>query len=458
MDDIHLTHELHIIAQAVKSSEQSLYRLDLLEREITEIKYLLHSINITIRNSICTLLGGIAASKLFNDTTTSYYEYEYQSPTLQLSQQFVGYGNQNTITEEIKAMIVELHIKGSVRERANGLIELRTQALGSIYGRSREEIEFKLNQKLKEAKSKKKDSVNKNKAPLMSEFFHTEYLPYKKNQGRSEASLLSYNSLFSYITRAGFDKPITTYKAKEIEDFLYSIPHSRTRQMLQGFLNNVFKRAIALGVLKVNPCSAIEKMQHTQEQGTAFSFEEQREFFDNLTRSDSLTYMEKCYFFFVYLTGTRKKEALSVTAEDVDFKNKVLSIRGTKTEGSNRQIPLTPTVEKMLLSLQTKKGAYFPINEHRVEKLYNKVRNRHKLHDLRHTYGTIQICVEKVDVKTVSLVMGHSTVNTTLAIYTHPEQLDKGIFLRGDLTADEKLAMYRSNYREISCQIEQFIQ
>ncbi len=380
-------------------------------------------------------------------------------PTQPLITQGNEFGNQSptSLTEEIKQMIVELKIKGSVRERANGLIELRTQALGSIYGHTKDEIEQKLNQRLKEANSKKKSTKEKNKTPLLSEFFNSEYLPYKKNQNRSESTVKSYYSNFGYIERSNFDKPLTAYKPKEIEDFLYSIPHSRTRQMLQGFLNNLFDRAVTLNLVKVNPCTAIEKVQHTQEQGTAFSFDEQQCFLDNLAHTDALTYMEKSYFVFVFLTGTRKNEALGVTVADVDFKNKVLAIHGTKTDSSDRQIPLTPLVERLLRSLHTEKGQYFPINEHKIEKLYNKVRNRHKLHDLRHTYGTIQVCVDKIDVKTVSLVMGHSTVNTTLSIYTHPEQLDRGTFLRGDLTPEEKLAIYRSKYREIICQVENFI-
>ena len=54
------------------------------------------------------------------------------------------------IIQEVKEMIIELKIKGSIRERSNGLIELRTQALGSIYGRTRAEIEQKLTEKIKE--------------------------------------------------------------------------------------------------------------------------------------------------------------------------------------------------------------------------------------------------------------------------------------------------------------------
>lgn len=266
--------------------------------------------------------------------------------------------------------------------------------------------------------------------------------------------------MFRFIMAQKFDKRLTEYKSKMIEDFLYSVPQTRKRQKIQGLFNNMFTRALALSLIKENPCAPIEKMQHKIDQGKAFSFDEQSEFFPLLFENTELTYAQKCYFVFMYLTGTRRNEALSVRVEDVDFKNKVLSIRGTKTEGSNRKIPLTPLVEKLLLSLKPKKCYYFPMTSNVVNDIFRKVwikKKGHKPHDLRHTFGTIQICVEKVDVKTVSLWMGHSTIDTTVNIYTHPEQLDSGTFLRGDLSSDEKTAVYRKKYGGILLLIERFI-
>lgn len=357
-------------------------------------------------------------------------------------------------------MIIELKIKGSVRERPNGLIELRTQALGSIYGRSKEEIEQKLTRRLKEAKKCKKATA-KIKAPLLSEFFITDYLPYKERQGLSESSIAYYHRYVKLIVAQKFDKPLNLYTTKDIENFLYSIPETRKRQIVQGFLNNFFKRALALSLIKVNPCAPIERPKHHKEQGKAFSFDEQKEFFEILMQHKDLTYNQKCYFIFVYLVGTRRNEALGVKVEDVDFKNKTLYIHGTKTEGSNRQIPLTPLVEKLLLSLNVSKGRYFKMTSNVVNNLFrDKVwekRKGHKPHDLRHTFGTIQVCVEKVDVKTVSLWLGHSTIDTTLSIYTHPEQLDGGTFLSGDLTETQKNKIYKEKYAEILSIIDNFI-
>lgn len=371
--------------------------------------------------------------------------------------------------EEVKKMIIELHIKGSVREHRNGLLKFTSTALGCVYGRTKEDFEKQLNERIKQLnkrKSGKKQAkpaavtTGKTKAPLLSEYYTVEYMPYKRHQGLKENSLKELDGLFRYIMSEKFDKRLTDYTSKAIEDFLYSIPFTRKRQQVQGLFNNMFTRALALQLVKVNPCAAIEKMQHKTDVGKAFSFDEQEEFFSSLFQSDALTCEQKCYFIFLYLTGTRRNEALSLRVEDVDFKNKVLSVRGTKTEGSNRKIPLTPLVEELLQSVKPKRGFYFPWDSASINHDFRKVWHKdkgHKPHDLRHTFGTIQICVEKVDVKTVSLWMGHSTIGTTVNIYTHPEQLDSGTFLRGDLSNDEKTAVYRKKYGGILMLIEQFI-
>lgn len=365
------------------------------------------------------------------------------------------------IIKEVEKMIIELKIKGSVREHRGGLIKFHNTVFGSIYGRTKEEIQEKLQEKIEQQnKQQKKDKVEKKKVPLLSEFYQENYLPYKKNQGIVKSTLNGYNSRMKFIINNKFDKPLNAYKLKDIEDFIYSFPETRKRQLILEFFNSIYKRAIALSVVKTNPCTALEKPTHKQNQGSAFSFDEITEFLQILFDNKHLSFCDKCYFIFCILVGTRKNEALSLKAQDVDFKNKVLHIPGTKTKGSDRQVPLTPLIEKMLSRLKPKNNMYFPISKSSIDYNFRNIWDKekgHKVHDLRHTYGTIQVCVEKVDIKTVSLLMGHSTIDMTLRVYTHPEQLDRGTFLRGDLTTDEKLEVYRKKYRGILMLIDNFL-
>lgn len=469
MDNSHLMHELRIMANDIIGLEQGLKRLDLLEFEILQIKALFNEQIKSIRKTICTLLGGISAYGDFEDFFNEY-AYVYTAPTPYISNGFQEIVSTTPtaptvksveeIIKEVQEMIIELKIKGSVREHRDGLIKFTSTVFGCVYWRTKEEIEKKLKEKLKQFKKKPQQDKQTKVTPLLSEFYRAEYLPYKRRQGRAESTLAEYDSEMRFIVKMKFDKPLNFYNSKEIEDFLYSFPEPRKRQMIQGLLNNIFNRAVTLSHIRSNPCAPIDRAQHTQEQGTAYSFTELTEFLHLLVDNKHLSYNDKCYFIFCLLVGTRRNEALAITVDDVDFENKVLHIKGTKTKGSDRNVPLTPLVEKLLLSLKIKKGKYFKMTEAMTNHYFREVwekKKGHKLHDLRHTYGTIQICVNKVDVKTVSLWLGHSNIETTLRTYTHPEQLDKGTFYRGDLSENDKTTIYKRKYDEILYLIGQFI-
>ena len=53
--------------------------------------------------------------------------------------------------------------------------------------------------------------------------------------------------------------------------------------------------------------------------------------------------------------------------------------------------------------------------------------------------------------------MGHSDVQTTLRIYTHPEQLNRAVFLNGKLTENEKLEHLKREYAEVLEIIDDFL-
>lgn len=391
-----------------------------------------------------------------NQESNGYQEIVSSAPTVPCAKTV------EEIIREVNEMIIELKIKGSVREHRNGLLKFTSTMFNKpIYGRTKEEIEKKLKEQLKQFKSKpQKDKKEKKSAPLFSEFYQKEYLPYKIADGIAKNTIDGYENNIRFIVKQKFDKALNWYKPKDIEKFLYSFPQTRKRQIMQGFLNNVFNRAITAMYIKSNPCDTIEKVKHKQNEGQAFSFVELKEFLQIIAETDCLTYSDKRYYIFVLLTGTRRDEARLLTVDDVDFENKILHIDGTKTDGSNRDMPLTLLVEKLLLSMNAKKGRYFKLTEAQADTQFRKVWKKekgHKLHDLRHTFGTIQICVNKVDVKTTSLLMGHSTVDTTLNRYTHPEQLDKGTFLNGGLSDNEKLAIYKQKHDEILTIVGNFL-
>lgn len=360
-----------------------------------------------------------------------------------------------SLLQEVKQMLIELHIKGSVRERANGLIEFRNADFGSVYGRTVEELGAKLLEKIKQLKANK----SKNGITL-SEFFCESYLPFKK-ESLAQNSIEGIKTDFNFLIESGFDKPLNRYTAENIEKFLLSIPKTRKRQKVRGLLNNIFTYAKQLGKIKVNPCDNVPKVKHTKKVGRALSFKTQEMFFENIFICEKLTLAQKLFLAYLYLTGSRRAEALNVRASDFDLIENTLHIPGTKTGGSDRIIPLTPILKKLYFCMSAvrnvNEGTFFDLKQSQVDRIMHYGAEGHHLHELRHTFGTIAVCVQKLDPKTVSLYMGHSEITMTLNTYTHPEQLDKGLFYDGSKAENEKIELMRAEYAAILSKISEFI-
>lgn len=470
MDNNHLKNELRSMAETILKMEQGLKRLDLFELEILSVKANFQKQIQSVRKSISALLNEKSADNTFNkymDWYPTYHEPLQQfNPSIfstVLDNNFGhGFDNQynhssEKIIKEIKAMIIELKIKGSVRERANGLIEFRSTVFGSIYGRTKEAIEEQLRKKLKDLKTGKLNKPKKQEIPLFSVFCEESYLPYKQ-ANLADKTLRDMRNYIKFIIASGLDKPLNNFTAAEIEKFLYSIPQTRKRQLMRGLFNNIFNYAKRLGKIKHNPCDNVEKMKHNKEIGCALSFKTQYAFFNALFSPESKnSQMGKYYLTFVYLTGARREEAINLTVDDVDFENNVLRLPGTKTKGSDRYIPLFPLVKKLLQKIMPEKGKVFKLTYDQADTEVRRLGRERHIHELRHTFGTIQVCVQKLDIKTVSLYMGHSTINMTLSTYTHPEQLDKALFFNGSLSEEEKLLRLREEYQQVLDQISSFL-
>lgn len=125
-------------------------------------------------------------------------------------------------------------------------------------------------------------------------------------------------------------------------------------------------------------------------------------------------------------TGLRIGEVLALTPQDIDFKNKTISI--TKTRLKNRQIspPKTLTsirtievsdfILKILLDFISSNQFIFKIEYSYVSLVFNKAKTNS--HIFRHTH--VALLIEAgIPIKVISERLGHANVNTTLSIYTH---------------------------------------
>lgn len=152
-------------------------------------------------------------------------------------------------------------------------------------------------------------------------------------------------------------------------------------------------------------------------------------------------------------TGIRIGEVCSLKWEDVDFESGTIKIRRTvhriymiddgarhseltidypKTAESYRDVPLISRLARSLNEYADGaaagsfviSGLNYPTEPQTMRNHFKKVvgvlgLSMRRFHGLRHTFATR--CVEsKCDYKTLSAILGHSNVSTTLNLYVHP--------------------------------------
>lgn len=155
-------------------------------------------------------------------------------------------------------------------------------------------------------------------------------------------------------------------------------------------------------------------------------------------------------------TGMRIGELCALQFKDINFKEKCINvtktlqrtydptkdinpseikITSTKTERSNRTIPITEEVAKILEKFNTGEECFVltgtnkwtePRTFRRCYQTFMKNIDIEplKFHSLRHTFASINI-ENGADIKTISEILGHSDIDVTLKIYTHTSKKAK---------------------------------
>ena len=224
--------------------------------------------------------------------------------------------------------------------------------------------------------------------------------------------------------------PLEELNAYTIERELVKLGKTRTAVYARQVLFSALSKAERLGFMARNVMEGVEKVRYKRQHGNALSLSEQADFLRALETS-----AYKWLMLFYLHTGVRRAEALALEWKDIDYAGRVLLISGTKTEQSFRYIPLTEEVAAILEGQrkQNKKtrrnrvnGQYhdapasivFPFSNQQTSRAFKRLCPAHHLHDLRHTF--ITRCAESgVSVTVCQQLVGHSTADMTLNVYTH---------------------------------------
>lgn len=270
----------------------------------------------------------------------------------------------------------------------------------------------------------------RNKEWTLGEWLQEWFEVYKK-PNLADYSLRNIEQMIRiHIPEKIKNKPLSSLSAYEIEKELVTLGHTRTGVYARQVLFSAMEKARKLGFVSHNVMEAVEKVRYRKQKGKALSLTEQAVFLRELEKS-----RYKWLMLFYLHTGARRAEALSLCWEDIDMEGRVIMIRGTKTESSCRYIPLTEEVAAILEGQrkQNKKekrdrargkfhrapeNIVFPFALQQTSREFKRLCPNHHLHDLRHTF--ITRCAESgVNVTVCQQIVGHSTADMTLNVYTH---------------------------------------
>lgn len=208
------------------------------------------------------------------------------------------------------------------------------------------------------------------------------------------------------------------------------------------------RAALDEGVIRKNPCKKLRIQRGEGTEQRVLSKDEQKTVESVLSEGKDLTALLAMY------TGMRLGEVCALKWTDVDFENGTITVRRTvqrlkklfdangckthlmigspKSYSSHRTIPVPMFLLKKLKGLLAENGAggkfIFSNTTHAaeprtVQRRFARVMQALGMagvhfHTLRHTFATRMLELG-VDVKTVSVLLGHGSTKTTLDCYAH---------------------------------------
>lgn len=221
--------------------------------------------------------------------------------------------------------------------------------------------------------------------------------------------------------------------------------HCNIRKALQD--------AMLLNIIPYNPADRVKLPKVNKYVASFYNAEQVGKLLDVVKGTNIEAPVLLCAYY-----GLRRSEVLGLKWESVDFTNNAIAINNTvvynkhiiekkrtKTQSSNRMLPIMEAVESYLKRLKRHQkemkllqGTSYtdndfvckwddgrPLNPNYLSKTFNNLLMKNDLpvirfHDLRHSCASI-LSATGCDIKKISEWLGHSDISTTANLYTHLE-------------------------------------
>ena len=298
----------------------------------------------------------------------------------------------------------------------------------SVYGKTQAECLSKL----KELRTSRNESCSEETPlPIMEAF--TQNKPY--GEWLSLWVELCKDGKIKSTYKRTLIKNVTTvrnalgnYKLRELKPlniltYIKSLPRRNLTVKLYDIINGSLQKAEDFGIIKKNPCKAIERPKYEANDRRSFELSEQCEILNTLEGK------HRRAFFFLCSTGLRIGEFLALERSAIDFNKSQINVTASlnissgeivapKTKTSIRQVFFAPKLFEVFNIDELGTFTYSGIKKAFL-KAYKKIglKGISLTHSCRHTFASM-LCACGIPIKIVQSQLGHAAFSTTMDIYT----------------------------------------
>ncbi len=329
------------------------------------------------------------------------------------------------------------------------------------YGKTKKEVQEKLVKAL-HLQQKGQLTLKSLENITIAEWLDTWLIDYKQNAVKPRTFLSYQNTIELYINPLLGNtqlKNLTTNQIQKAVNELSLKVSPRTIQYSITILRQALKQALLEGYIFSNPALHISLPRSVTGQIRALNKQEVEKVFAVI--ENPIHYV---IYFTLLSTGIRRGELLALKWRDINLKKRTVSIRGAVTKNEHgKWVVDTPKTQSSIRSFSISTELSSILKKHQIEQnkqilqagsLYNNqdfiyckdngerynpdhITRRYKkyckkvgidsnLHELRHTFATFAL-QSGMDITTVSKMLGHQNVTTTLNTYSHllPDSTEK---------------------------------
>lgn len=300
--------------------------------------------------------------------------------------------------------------------------EYRFQINGNqvcVYGATEQECYNQRTEMLQEQKRPKKNTT------LIYEKWLTNWFEtYKRPYLKSTTIYVMEHHIDIIIKKLGlFD--IESLSKEQLQQFLNEQETYSKKRNIKLILNASLDEAFEQGLIEKNPARKLKLPKNNAVHRRALTFDEQ-----NLIISSIDVQKYLSVFKVLCCTGMRVGELMAIDwINDIDYKNGRIHITKNKnimtgeittpkTTASKRYIPFLEELAQDLKTIQNENITYNAIRLF-FDRLYKRIGIENiTIHCFRHTFDSL--CYNaKISDKQIQLILGHSTIDMTLNVYTH---------------------------------------